>query len=121
VAARRVAWRRRVFLGAGGSRQPGRRASHALDPWLVGVGAGSSGFLALGGCGHAGRPAGSDAGGLVLAGSRGLRARARSSVRQGGLQGMVLDALAVLGSALQSGVPGGWNVGGERGMEGREK
>jgi hypothetical protein len=34
---------------------------------------------------------------------------------------MVLDALAVLGSALQSGVPGGWNVGGERGMEGREK
>jgi hypothetical protein len=28
-----VAWRRRVFLGAGGSRQSGRRASRALDPW----------------------------------------------------------------------------------------
>jgi hypothetical protein len=26
-------WRRRVFLGAGGSRQSGRWASRALDPW----------------------------------------------------------------------------------------
>jgi hypothetical protein len=32
-----------------------------------------------------------------------------------------LGAWAVLGSALQGGVPGGWNAGGERGMEAREK
>jgi hypothetical protein len=56
----------------------------------------------------------------------------RSDVRAWGDVGYVLAvALAlgraraaswgVLGSALQGGVPGGWNAGGERGMEGGER
>jgi hypothetical protein len=47
--------------------------------------------------------------------SRGLRRGCRART------GAVLGACAVLGSALQGSVPGGWNAGGERGMEGREK